>query len=84
VGTIYAGAFYYAMAVGAAEVEAGGKHEALIGAGYCLGPVCGLLAGKAVEMGWIGSDRFGIAVMAAVGVVSVLGVLVAWRRGRDR
>lgn len=83
VGTIYAGAFYYAMAVGSAEVEAGGKHEALIGAGYCLGPVCGLIAGKVVEMGWVGSDRFGIAVMVAVGAISALCVLVAWRRGRN-
>ncbi len=31
---IYAGAIYYAMEVGQAEIDAGGKHEALIGVGY--------------------------------------------------
>ncbi|MDX2146871.1 MAG: hypothetical protein SFZ23_05055 [Planctomycetota bacterium] len=41
---IYSGALYYAMAVGNAEVDAGGKHEALIGGGYTIGPLCGLVA----------------------------------------
>lgn len=39
----YCGALYYALAVQSAEIDAGGKHEALIGLGYTLGPVCGLL-----------------------------------------
>lgn len=42
--TIYAAALYYAMEVGAAEVDAGGAHEALIGLGYTLGPLIGLAA----------------------------------------
>jgi hypothetical protein len=29
------------MAVGHAEVDAGGKHEAFIGGGYMLGPIAG-------------------------------------------
>lgn len=44
IGAIYAAALYYAMEVGRAEVDAGGTHEAMIGAGYTLGPVIGLLA----------------------------------------
>jgi hypothetical protein len=32
------------MAVGHAAVDAGGGFEALIGVGYCLGPLLGLLA----------------------------------------
>jgi len=39
----YCGALYYALAVEAAEIDAGGKHEALIGLGYTLGPACGLI-----------------------------------------
>jgi hypothetical protein len=43
-GLIYYAALYYSMAVGHAAVEAGGGFEALIGVGYCLGPLLGLLA----------------------------------------
>jgi hypothetical protein len=42
-GITYFAALYYSMAVGHAAVDAGGGFEALIGAGYCLGPVLGLL-----------------------------------------
>ena len=42
---IYLGALYYAMEVGAAAVDAGGMHEALIGLGYTIGPVCGFAVG---------------------------------------
>jgi hypothetical protein len=49
-GTIYCSALYYAMEVGSAEVQAGGTHEALIGAGYMGGPLCLLAANWAV--GW--------------------------------
>lgn len=43
-GAIYSAALYYAMEAGAASVDAGGRHEALIGAGYTVGPLLGLLA----------------------------------------
>lgn len=43
-GVIYYASLYYVMAVGAAAVDAGGNFEALIGVGYCLGPLLGLLA----------------------------------------
>jgi MFS family permease len=42
-GATYYAALYYAMSVGKAEVEAGGVHEALIGAGYAAGPAAGML-----------------------------------------
>lgn len=42
VAAIYCGALYYAMAVGTAGVDAGGKHEAVIGLGYTIGPLLGL------------------------------------------
>ncbi|MBL8745131.1 MAG: hypothetical protein JNK58_02115 [Phycisphaerae bacterium] len=44
-GAIYASAFYYAMEVGSAGVDAGGRHEALIGVGYAIGPILGTAAG---------------------------------------
>ncbi len=42
-GLVYYAALYYALAFKNAAVEAGGGHEALIGAGFALGPACGLI-----------------------------------------
>jgi hypothetical protein len=47
-GVIYYASLYYVMAVGAAAVDAGGNFEALIGVGYCVGPLLGLI-GEAVS-----------------------------------
>jgi hypothetical protein len=41
-GLIYYAAIYYTMATGHAAVDASGTFEALIGLGYCLGPLLGL------------------------------------------
>lgn len=46
-GATYSAAFYYAMEVGSAGVDAGGKHEAMIGLGYTMGPIAGLVAAQA-------------------------------------
>jgi Na+/melibiose symporter-like transporter len=46
-GLAYAGALYYAIVVGNASVDAGGKHEAIIGLGFTLGPALGV-AGKSL------------------------------------
>ena len=43
-GIVYYAALYYAMAVGRAEVDAGGTHEGLIGLGYSIGPLTGLIS----------------------------------------
>ena len=43
-GMIYYGALYYAMVVQNASVEGGGAHEGLIGGGFALGPLAGLIA----------------------------------------
>lgn len=48
-GTIYAAGLYYAMEVGDGEVDAGGKHEAVIGAGYTIGPLIVLIAALATR-----------------------------------
>ena len=73
-GTLYYQALYYGMAVGNAEVESGGKHEAVIGLGYLGGPLLALV-GLFV----------GIPPIHAVGAVASGGVLVGlwpWLRRR--
>ncbi|MHC4219434.1 MAG: hypothetical protein ACYSU7_13390 [Planctomycetota bacterium] len=77
-GVIYYAALYYAMSVGRAQVEAGGTHEGLIGAGYAVGPLTGLV-GSAVASG-LGVV---IAVWTLVGLAAVPAVrpyLLARRR----
>jgi hypothetical protein len=74
-GAIYYNAIYYGLAVGAAEVEAGGVHEALVGAGYFLGPALGLVslslgAGKSVFIG---------LVLGALVAGFVFAVVRGWR-----
>ncbi|MHC5003423.1 MAG: MFS transporter [Planctomycetota bacterium] len=61
-GLVYYSALYYAMAVGRAAVDASGTHEALIGAGYAVGPLAGLV---------------GLAIGGPPAIVAVMWVLVA-------
>jgi len=49
---IYYAALYYAMVVGGAEVHAGGIFETLIGLGYGVGPIVGLVVGTGVGYVW--------------------------------
>jgi hypothetical protein len=77
---IYSGALYYAMEVGKAEVQAGGKHEALIGAGYTAGPLIGLGADLAVGAGWMAEGRFEPVVLGIVAVVAAGFAAVVARR----
>jgi len=78
-GVIYYAALYYAMAVGQAEVEAGGTHEGLIGAGYTAGPLAGL-AGTAIGGG--------VAIVGVMWTLTVVAGIAAirpyttWRRER--
>ena len=69
--TIYTGALYYALEVGNAEVDAGGKHEALIGLGYTVGPLCGLLPALAVHQGWLATQREQFVVLGGVAAIAV-------------
>ncbi|MBK9189986.1 MAG: hypothetical protein IPM33_13685 [Phycisphaerales bacterium] len=73
----YCGAIYYALEVGQSEVDAGGTHEALIGAGYTAGPAIGLAAAIGVRQGFLGEEAFegvilGVATSVAVGAVLVV------------
>ncbi|MDF1809202.1 MAG: hypothetical protein P1U42_05845 [Phycisphaerales bacterium] len=80
----YYGALYYAMAVGNAEVEAGGKHEAVIGVGYTLGPICGLIGYQASDGDPTG---FRIWVIILVSIAVISSSLLGWfliRRDRRK
>ena len=66
----YYGALYYAMAVGGADVEAGGKHEAFIGVGYTAGPLCGLIGGLVHEGG------LGVIGVTSAVVIGMIGLAV--------
>lgn len=80
-GVIYYAALYYAMAVGRAQVDAGGTHEGLIGAGYTVGPLAGLggvaMGGGAAIVAWVW------ALVGLAGIPAVTPYLVARRRRRS-
>ncbi len=80
---IYAGAIYYAMEVGAAEVEAGGMHEALIGVGYTGGPLLGLLAVSAQRAGAISEKAVSTVILLGVLLVLAVAAGVVVKRVRD-
>jgi hypothetical protein len=76
----YTAALYYAMEVGASEVDAGGTHESLIGVGYAAGPALGLLAWN-----WTSSSQtkaptdnsFELRVVLLVGALALLAFSAA-------
>ena len=67
VGEVYYAALYYAMVVQNASVQAGGGHEGLIGLGFALGPIAGLI-GVAAEP---------VAGGKMLGILAVAGLLLA-------
>jgi hypothetical protein len=76
-GTIYYSAIYYGLAVGGAKVEAGGIHEALVGAGYFVGPGLGLLS--------LGAERgTPVFIGLVTGALAVGFVAALWQAGRAR
>ncbi len=77
---IYSGAIYYAMEVGTAQIDAGGKHEALIGVGYTAGPAIGLLAVTSCSRGLFPTSALEPVVLAAVAGVALIVSLVVVRR----
>ncbi|HUU58760.1 MAG TPA: MFS transporter [Phycisphaerae bacterium] len=80
-GMVYYSALYYAMVVKNAAVDAGGAHEGLIGAGFAIGPVAGLIATGLTPV--LQSRLLGVLV--GVGPVILLcsaGALRAMVRGR--
>ena len=78
--SIYTGALYYAMEVGDAEIDSGGHHEALIGLGYAVGPLCGILPALAVGRGVIPHDAFQPIVLSAVFLILLVATGIVLRR----
>lgn len=76
-GVVYYSAIYYGLAVGSAEVEAGGIHEALVGAGYFVGPGIGLVVGAA-------GGGPSVFIGAVLGALAVGGALALVRGARAR
>jgi MFS family permease len=74
-GIIYYAGLYYAMAVGGAEVDAGGRFEALIGVGYVIGPLAGF-AGGASPGGLVTAT----CAAALLGLLPTAMPWLAWRR----
>jgi hypothetical protein len=66
---VYSAAIYYALEVGNAEVDAGGMHEALIGVGYTVGPLCGLAAVVGAPL--VGVSTPETALFLLVGVIAL-------------
>ncbi|WP_432797139.1 MFS transporter [Poriferisphaera sp. WC338] len=60
-GLTYYSSLYYAMVVKNASVDAGGAHEGLIGAGFAIGPLIGILG---IILSNTMSSRYGILVAA--------------------
>lgn len=82
IAIIYCGSLYYVLAVGGSEVDSGGAHEGLIGAGYTIGPLCGLLAGSVT--GWREGASDGAVIVITslvVGGISARAIRAA-RRSR--
>ncbi len=81
-GVTYYVAIYYALAVGRAEVEAGGTHEALIGGGYMVGPIIGL---GTLQFGTDGSENtfypLAISVFALM-AVGIFSFVIIWKKDR--
>ncbi|MEO1512602.1 MAG: hypothetical protein AAFU70_11045, partial [Planctomycetota bacterium] len=78
-GAVYKGALYYALEHSEHKVDTGGRHEALIGVGYTIGPLLGILA--------FGLDRgeglLGSSILVALLWTTTLGALaIAALRGQ--
>lgn len=63
-GLTYYAALYYSLTVGHAAVDAGGSFEALIGVGYCVGPLLGLVAHAAAGATDAARATVGITLLA--------------------
>lgn len=75
-GMTYYAALYYAMVVKNASVDAGGAHEGLIGTGFAIGPVAGLVGNGLAPM--VGGPVLGrIAGIGPVVLVCAVGAVVS-------
>jgi len=81
-GTTYAAAVYYSMSLGHAAVDAGGNFEALIGLGYCGGPLLGLAA--SLGAGPARASSTTVLLMWVAAAVAAPGALCPYWHARAR
>jgi MFS family permease len=79
---LYTAALYYAFEVGGNE--GGSSHEALIGLGYSLGPLCGLATCGLARAGALAPEQRAGALLVLIAAVCSGGALWAWSQRRSR
>ena len=75
VGLIYYSSLFYSMDVGENKGEHGGLHEAMIGAGMCLGPAVGALS-LYLAPGLPNAGVFTVTALLACGLAGLIGLRV--------
>jgi hypothetical protein len=83
-GIIYTAALTYALEAGRSEVDAGGTHEALIGAGYLFGPAAGLAAVGCVRFGLVPPAMLEPTMVALAGAAAIAVGAVGFGLARAR
>ncbi len=81
-GLVYYAALYYAMIVKNASVDAGGRHESLIGLGFAAGPAVALAGGLAGPLvgGRATGMLLGVIALFALCALQSLRALLALRK----
>ena len=77
VGGLYYASLFYSMDVGEARAEQGGVHEAMMGAGNCIGPG---LAAVSIMLA-PGAPHAGVATVSAILLLGLAGLLVMRKQG---
>ena len=75
VGLIYYSSLFYSMDVGETKGEHGGLHEAMIGAGICLGPAVGALS-LCLAPGSPNAGAYAVTALLACGLAGLIGLRV--------
>lgn len=77
VGLIYYSSLFYSMDVGETKGEHGGLHEAMIGAGICLGPAVGALS-LFLAPGLPNAGVYTVTALLACGLAGLVGLRIRW------
>ncbi len=75
IGLIYYSSLFYSMDVGETKGEHGGLHEAMIGAGMCLGPAVGALS-LCLAPGSPNAGVYTVTALLACGLAGLIGLRV--------
>ncbi len=81
-GLTYYVSLYYSMAIGHGAVDAGGNFEALIGVGYCVGPLLGIVG--QVVAGPARGDAATVALTWLCAALAARGIVRPYLEARRR